>query len=340
MTSIAFPPNIRTEIGPGPILAGDPVSAVQTWQLAAAGVNYLNGAGAMLIPAAALDMSKSVTTTSMTFHFRAFTRKQAVARIWCVQLAGTTSAGGVATINANAYGALTVDVPAVGTVSLPFLYTEVLGSQASAATDLSVVIASSAGKSIQVVSISCWEQWRPALEPASGDRGVNAESIRPRERIYLGNYPTQPDSVTGIYDALTNCDARRVGLFHWSVDTAAPATRNGAYQSILGLLAPILTRKLTNGATTGTVYWSAYAKVNAGNGDVQITTSHSAVTDSVNVTATGYAWTTDKAISVDCEDLTAADGRRATSWDEIDVQIRGNGGNTLSIAAFSVWEQP
>jgi hypothetical protein len=220
-----------------------------------------------------------------------------------------------------------------------YLYTEPLAAQSAALTDLSITITDT-DKGVQVVSIACWEQWRPRLAESSNDHGVNFQTVRPGQKVYVGNYPTAAESFTGVVSALAAADARRVGLFHYSLPTATPVTRSGAYTSIMGLLMPILTRLVTSGQTTGTVYWSAYCKVNAGNGDVQITTSHSSVSDSVNVTATSYAWTTARAISVDCEDMGTADGRRGASWDEIDVQIRGNGGNTLSLAAFSVWEQP
>ncbi len=115
-------------------------------------------------------------------------------------------------------------------------------------------------------------------------------------------------------------------------------TRNGAYTTVTGLGMPVLTRKLTSGATTGTVYWTAYAKVNSNSGDIKISTSHSGVSSVVNVTSTSYAWTTPQAISIDCEDMSAADGRQSSSWDELDINIRGNSGGTLSLAAVSIYE--
>lgn len=335
-----FPNIIRYEPSSAPLVAGAPVSSLLTWHPAAAGTNWLNGTGAQLIPAAAIVLSKSSTTTNVQFRFRTYTRAQAIERIWAIQLQSTTTTGAAGTINVNSYGDMNVDVPAVGIVNAPFLYREVLSSQAAARTDHIVKVSSTGGKSVQVMSISCWEQWRTYLAESSNDNGVNEQSIRPRERVYVGNYPTTADSATAVYDAMLAADARRSGLFHFGVPDTNAAARSGAYQSVLGLPAPILTRKLTSGQTTGTVYWSAYAKVSGGSGDIKVTTTHSGVSDSVNITNTSYAWTTPRAISVDCEDLSAGDGRQSSTWDELDVLIQGNGGQTLSLVACSVYEAP
>lgn len=341
-----YPTPVRTEPSPTNIISGYPISAVQQWQPIAGGVNWLNGTGAMLIPAHSTKLSQSeiAAAGSGTWRFRVKPRKQAIGRVWAVLLAGRDTEHGV-TASLQANGGTTLSGLAVTSstyTNVPFIYEETLAAQSSTQAEINMTVAATGGY-VTVQSISCWEQWRPALSESASDHGFNFTTVRPRERVYVGSYPTTSASVGGIYSALADSDPRRVGLFHWSVPDANPATRTGAYQSILGLTAPILTRRLTSAQaaanSTGTVYWAAYAKVNAGNGDIQITTTHSAVSDSVNVTSTVYAWTTARAISVDCEDIAAADGLQSATWDMLDVKIQGNGGNTISVAAVSIWEE-
>jgi len=72
---------------------------------------------------------------------------------------------------------------------------------------------------------------------------------------------------------------------------------------------------------------------------VQLTTSHSGITDVHHITTTSYAWSTPTQIAIDCEDITVIDGRQGSAWDEIAVSIRGNS-TTISVAAVSVFEEP
>lgn len=246
----------------------------------------------------------------------------------------STSAGTTATIKAPASTgvAATALIGAARGVP-PVIYSEVLASQSSAVTDLTIEITATGGD-IEIDSLSCYELTRSAVPAA--EAGVDATSERPRERIYTDN---GTESVVGVLGSFLAMDPRRVGIYQWAVPVGTPVTRTGAYTNLLTLACPVLARKLNEGATTATVYWSAYARVNAGSGDVLLTTTQSGVSDSVNVTATSFAWTTPRAISISCEDMTASDGRQSSAWDDLQIQIRGNGGNTLSVAAVSVWDE-
>lgn len=338
-----YGPWYRSEIATGAVLGGGPVSSGVTWTHAANGSNWLNSYPAQLIPGSTGDYSKNeiASATTGTWPFRVYTRAQAVQRIWVLTIVGRSTEHNVSVSVQCGSGSTVSGIPVSSDLgsTVPITYVEDLVVQSAAVSNLTVNITPSGGYA-RLVSVSCYEQARVQLDASSSDHGVNIQSVQPDDEIYVPSYPTTIASTAGIMRATLQADARRPGLFYWSAPTSNPATRSGAYQAITGLGMPILTRKLTSGQTTGTVYWSAYAKVNAGNGDVQITTSHSAVSDSVNVTATSFGWTTKRAISVDCEDLSATDGRQASSWDEVTVNIRGNGGNTLSIAGFSIWEEP
>lgn len=335
-----FPQIFRIESAPAPILSGAPLSSLATWMPLGTACNWLLGSGAEIIPASAARLANAEISSGSTsvYNFTIAPRAVAIERIWCFQLVGrTTETGAEAEVWADSGTHVTIPVPNSGIVNPPMYYRQVLSAQSSTVAHVTFN-AKATKQHVTVVGLSCTEQWRPFLAEAAPDYGVNVQSLRPRQPVGIGSSGNQ--SVGGIYTSLTNCDARRSGIFHFSVPDTAPVTRAGAYTSVVGLGMPVLARKLTTGATTGTVYWTAYAKVNSNSGDIKIGTSHSGVADSVNVTSTSYAWTTPRAIAIDCEDMAAADGRQATSWDELDVLIRGNSGGTLSLAAVSIYEKP
>lgn len=334
----AFPPFRRTHPSESFVLSGLLVSSGQTWAPIVANTNWLNASGACLVASSCGDSSKNSVGSGATcvWRFRTYTRIQAIERIWMFQLTGAKGSTGC---DIKAGSSATQTFYVTEGVTNTYLYTETIAAQASTTTDLTFQVTSN-GAATVVQSISCWEQYRSRLEATNTDFGIDLASVRPGSRIYAPTAPTLIESISGVVYGGSGADPRRVGLFSWSVPASNPATRTGTYQAITGLGCPVLTRKLADGATTGTVYWSAYAKVNAGNGDVQVITSHSGVSDSVNVTGTSFAWTTPRAISVDCDDLSAVDGRQSSTWDEVTVNIRGNGGNTLSIAALSIYERP
>jgi len=323
-------------------VSGGPVGSIDAWTPLGAGVNWLNATGAQLVCASTrLAQNQIAGGATGVFRFKAYTRVQAIQRIWVVQLVGlAVDTGTTAQIwGGSGTPSASFVVPNSTLLNQPVFYVEALAAQSASLQEITISV-KAGSKAVIVQSVACYEQWRPVLKASTSDSGINITSERARQPIFTGNYATTIESVGGIYSALAAADARRVAVFHWAVPDTNPVTRTGAYTTLLGLGQPVLTRQLTSGQTTGTVYWSAYAKVSASSGDVKLTTSHSGVSDSVNITGTSYAWTTPRAISIDCEDLSTTDGRRGSSWDELDVQIRGNGGATISVVAVSVWEQP
>jgi hypothetical protein len=325
-------PSQRYEPDPDAIRIGVGISSGQHWLPMGFLANWLNGSGAMLVPGAVID--KTVTSgTTAVLHFNVAVRAQAIERQWTLMLRSTSSAC-VATIKAptSTGTAVAVPVSAGRDVRLPIIYREILSAQTPGVTDITIEIAA-AGGDIEIDSLTCCELARPLLQETTNNEGVNTETLRPRERIFEGTGYT---SATGIFAAST-ADIRRVGMYHWAVPVGQPITTTGAYTDVVSLAMPILAPLLTSGQTTGQVYWSAYAKVSSGSGDVRIT--YQGGTDSVTVTGTSFAWTTPKAISVDCEDMTTADGRRAGAWVTILPSFRANGGVTMSLAGVSVWNE-
>jgi hypothetical protein len=103
---------------------------------------------------------------------------------------------------------------------------------------------------------------------------------------------------------------------------------------------PVLVRKLARSATTGSVKWSAYARVSAGTGTITLTHTNAAGThtDAASVTNTSFAWTATRTVTgFDCDNLSAADGRRSSAWDMLNFTLSASGGN-MNIRSISVWQ--
>lgn len=341
MTVRAFPTNARVEPSPSTILSGDPVSASRHWQQMAYGANWLNGCGAMLIPYASVKVSEIPASTTARFSFYVKPRKQAIQRVWAGTAYGRTAESNtVVNVSANGGTALPIALPqAARFVAAPFLYIEDLASQSNTAGEIYFEIQSYPGH-VTLLSLCCWEQWRPLLAQSSNDHGVNAASCGSRAPVYVGSYATTAESVGGVYNALADADARRVGLWHWVAPDYAPYTNNTT--SFIGpdsISMPVLTRKLVSGATTGSVYWSALCKVTGGTGHVKMTSSHSSVSDDVSITNTTAAWFTPRTITVDCENMSATDGLQSSTWDELYWVAKAAAAQTVTVYAVSVWEQ-
>ena len=72
-----------------------------------------------------------------------------------------------------------------------------------------------------------------------------------------------------------------------------------------------------------------------------MTTTASGVSDTVSVTGAGFAWTTSRAISIQCDDMDSADGRQTAAspvWDDMMFAMAGSGTQPIVVKSVSVWE--
>jgi hypothetical protein len=332
MTGIV--PVLRPEPSATQIVVGAPVTG-NTWQALAGLGNWLRGKGAMLVPWCT-PFTTITAAANETFRFRVKTRSSAIQRVW-VLYARTVSSVSTLTIKApGASGtALTSSVSEIEDYRSPIVYVENLSSQAATEQQIDINIAA-AGADVLVEAISCYEQDRPILQSDSTDYGVDLFTCASGQPIY----DAANVSVGGAYDALTNSDARRVGIFHWTQgDSTAAATASGTPASLLTLSIPVLVRKLGRSDVTGSVKWAAYAKVTAGTGTITLTHTNDTgtFTDSASVTGTSYAWTSARTVSsFDCDDLATGDGLPG-GWDTVNFEISASGG-TLTVQSISVWQ--
>lgn len=311
-----------------------PVSTL-TWNSAAYLANWLRGKGAQLVPWCFPERTITSTNTE-TFRFYTKPRTSAIERVWGVLLSTTSSARVTADVKVPASGtAQTVIVSSSAELRVPYVFVETLGAKSGTAGQIDMSIKANGGNLV-VEGIACYEQDRPYLATDSTDYGIDVATTQSGQPIFY----SANQSYRGVVQALENADARRTGIFHWSVgDSTSCAQSSATPTTIFTHGVPVLGRFQYTGSTTSSVKWAAYCKVNAaGSGTITATTSSSSVNDPLTVNWTSYQWSTPRAISIHAEDLTATDGRRSSAWDELNFSIAGDGTRTLTVQSISVWD--
>ena len=320
------------------VLSGQPVSS-QTWTSMGYLANWLRGKGAQLVPACFPERQITAGSTE-TFRFRVKTRSSAIQRVWMVALRTTAATATTAEIKAPSGTGTTVTVPVSSSLEgfrAPIVYVEDVASKAASEVEITVSIKANSNTVI-VDSIGCYEQDRPVLNADATDLGVEVATLAVRQPIFEASNA----SAGGVYASLAGCDARRVGLFHWSVGASTLVTRSSATPANIFILdAPILTRKLARSAVTGTVKWAIYGYVSGvGSGTVTVT-STSGANDTITITNTVAAWSTAQTFDVDCDDMASDDGRQTAgspAWDMLNFQFAGDGTRSIIVQAISVWD--
>lgn len=331
----------RPEPDEAAIRSGVAVSS-QTWlSLALLGDWLRSGAFGPTVVCGLTTETVIAKSAERIFNFRYKTRYAACQRIWLIGLRATALSAVTVTVKVPATTGTAVVVPVSNSdgARVHAVYLEDLSSQTNATTSLTIGF-NATGNDVVLDSLTCFEVPRGQLVLNASEYGVDVESERAGERIFASSNR----SVLGVRDALTNQDARRTALYSWAIPDNAPLTTTAAaYLGGAGIFAlgqPILARKLANAATTASVKWNVYAKITGGaTGKVKLTTSQSAVSSEISVTGAGYAWQTDTAVSVQCDNMTASDGLQASLWDEMTFDFKSDGVQTISIAAISIWEE-
>lgn len=321
-------PHFRPDFETDAILSGEPVSAWD-WSALAGLANFAQGHGAMLIPWSAIGY-RVASGASQTFHFYVAPKLPAVERVWRVTVRSGT-AGATATITAGGASAVTVVPGTPRDAATTYTIREPLSAKTSTAAGTTLVVAASGG-TMRVVACAMYEQTRGGLDLDTTDYGADLGTVVVRTPIL--DAPSR--SLSGVCDAYKNADARRAGLFHWSTPVAVPITITGGSTTTLFTLSPpTLGPVVLTGATTVTVTVAAYAKVDSGTATVTFESDGASDTEALSITSTSFAWVTGT-LTIDCEDLAVADGRRSTRWEGLTITGADATATTLSIAAISV----
>lgn len=322
-------PHRRPSLDTSGILSGLPVSAFD-WQALAGLGNFALGHGAMLIPWTFIGYHVA-KGTSATFHFYVAPKASAVERVWCVNLrCDTPGATSVVTAGSASVTAAPPSTRTGRTASL--VIREPLASKTALPGDAALMVVAGPDSDVVVESVAMYEQTRSVLDLDSTDYGVDLGTVAVRQPI--ADFANA--SLAGVADAYKQLDARRAGLFHWSAPDADPLTfTSGSFAPMFGLDPLILGAVNAVGSTTADVTVAAYAKVNSGTGQVRFTSASTSDATTLSITGTSFGWVTGT-LSVDAEDLTEADGRRASGWDSVKIECNDNTAATLSVAAVSI----
>lgn len=336
-------PHLRPTFDATGIVAGRPVAQNEWGPIAGIG-NWCNGHGGQLIPCCAIGRTHD--EESFTYNFYVGPKARAVERKWNISLAISDGVDHGVQITAGSAAAQTFYQPTTLTGASatngagPQLFTleirEPLSAKTSTAGGTTLVIGTVGDGALAYVStVSMYEQTRGILLLDSTDYGVDLTSVATRQPI-ADTGSGSGSSIRGASDAYKNLDARRAGVFHWSTPTTDPLdVTQVSYTDIFPLYPPALGAIVSTGTTSTTFKCAVYAKVNAGSGNVRFSSTQNGSNVVLAVTGTSFAWVTGD-LTINAEDLTAADGRRSSGWETCRVEAQKDTATTLSIAAISI----
>lgn len=331
------------------VRSGASVSS-RTWQSIGMALNSINGAGRMLVPFHCPGSGTFTKGVAYDFVYRVEPSPDALARMWVVEAYPNASGGGcVLTAGADSmtgYTARSLDDVT------PFLLRENLTAQSSTQQSITLNIDALANADLMIRSIGCWEIPRTELQANTTDYGVTTETLAHRSPIYA-------DGVAGT--CIKACDdamyaarkhtRRHLMNINFGEQSGSPTSKaytnaTTTYTRILGTDLPMLARMHYRNLTVRPMSYKVRAAHSAGGVACQlrVTMTNGDTTTSTFSPGTTLDWYPSTAAEVDVhtEDLTAADGRRSSTWDVATIEARldpaGAGTGTLYVTAVSVWE--
>lgn len=315
-----------------------------TWQAIAGMYNWLSGRGCVLVPSYCPGVDIAAGTTR-TFRFNAYRRATGLSRVWFVT--GTSIAGA----GHSSIAAVTATAPTGGAFSSTnafrlstsgrydaLMVHEAVATPGSTEGEISIDIAVAASlQAFALRGIACFEAPRFLL--ASSESSADVESVRPGQPI-----AAITGSSVSFLQSVTTSLAKRNGVYQWAVPEADARSSTSTSFANLFLLSPTaIARKLFTGLTAGTLNWRVWARAVTQNGEVRVTTTRTGNTNTITVTAgAGWGWwpaAGSNAFTIDCENLSAADGLQSATNDDLDIELRtAAGGGTLEVASVSIGE--
>jgi hypothetical protein len=326
---------------------GTPVRA-RDWYAAAGLANWIRGRGACLVPMTSIG-AQIAAGASANFNFYTKNRGSCIERVWIVTGYAVTTGRSAILILGD--GTATQQFTLGDRFSAPAMsvfHVKQIASRSTARAELRLVVdnTSLSTSAVVISGIACYEQDRPILQDDTTEGGVELYSCSTKQPIFQDDYRSL-DAVERVM--LSAGDARRVGMFHWTRGSASEVVNDEATaKTILTLGAPVLARKIgTSDTTNPNIYWSAKCRVTgpAATGRITLTHTNNAgtFTDTVDYTNTTSSWLTPRNITnFDCEDLAAADGRRASAWDLVNFNFRLIAADEFRAAfveSISIWEE-
>lgn len=325
------PQTARPALSTANVLIGAPVGADQ-WQRAGALCNWLAARGAVLVPWCAPGAS---IATSRTFRFYVQPRRAAIERRWSLEIYNSSSSITTVTLRAPAASGTIASITAPPGRSV-HSYIEAIAASSGASQEISIAVEDTVEKVAVLAGLSCIEIDRASLEQSTTDYAVDISTCA-AGRPMFDPPAASGQSLGGVVEALEYVDTRRAGIVHITVGSVGASRTSATPAAVTALGVPVLAAKELRSDTTGVVMWTAYARMaSAGTGKITVTTT-SGVNDNAEVTTTSFAWTTPRAISIDCEDLATDDGRQGGVFDDLTASVAGSGAVAIEWQTISVY---
>jgi hypothetical protein len=340
-------PNTRSAIPFSFVRNGDAVGAGE-WSRAGLDVNYAAAAGRVVVPSFRPAVPLDLVSADHIWYWSLWIEPayQAIQRQ--VTIVYRLHAFGDP-IRANGMGDLDVSQAKVDTITT-------LGSQTTTggAIDVSIDV-TSAGESgyCTVDGIMVTEIPRTFVETDANERGVDISAFTSGQPIAIGL------GVDALRDATdTDTEIGRRVLLHFAApyrtdrqtadaDEAGaggdPIT-SGSYVTVAGSGVPVLARKRRTSDTTRVVKCRVFGRCSNGTttGEVRFVSSENGASSAIafdGSVTTSFAWSAEVDLTVDCEDMSAAQGLQGGAWDEVTVEARRTAGaGTLFVCGWVIYE--
>jgi len=324
-----------------PVKVTYPVRGGPTMRIAGGLANWIQGRGATLIPYHSIG--ETITSGTHTLHYTIWPTDAPTHRAWVFDIYTAPGTPVQATFTDPSGGTAGVWINVDADASRRAIHVETVTSPGSGEATVAPTFTSD-GANYVLAGLACYEIPVPSLDVTGATLGVHVETLLGGQAIVdtAAADGVSMGALTATLEAARD-NARRAGLDHWSVDHGnALSTVSITYQDMLvgGLGVPILARKVYQTDTEGTVQLRAYVSASSSTtGEILVTSTATSNTALLSIdSAAGVGWVTGS-IEVDCEDLTASDGRRGSTWDTLTWQWRRlTGVGTLYCSGRSVGE--
>lgn len=333
---------IAPKINTGEIQNGVNVSA-RTWAAMADIVNYLAGRGSTQVPA--YYPGNTITAgSSVNYECRIGGTAATLTRLWFVRARSASSTQSTELTATVGSSAATAPFSSLRS-NAPLVLIEDVATPAAEGSVTLALAATSGLANAEVDSIACYDIPRLSLD-STANKSVNPDSFVPRTPIYddgasSGN---STESIQGIIDSLryfqntSQMPHPRRNHWQWAVPTADALTvTGGSYATIIDNI-HYLPKRITSGASSTSIKFWVYAKVDSGSAALKFRSSSIDLT-TVSVTSTSGAWVNvSYPIGVQ-EDLDEDDGRATVSsvpvWSALNIQARVTTATQLDIQSVA-----
>ena len=337
-----LPPDFR--IGTAGTTSGNAIRAShpvrsRTWWSMADAVNYLHGKGGTL-----MSSNPRVTGipagSSAAFFTYEWPRYENPHRLWKVTIAASSAAQAFGTISNGSDSAdWSVDGASVGAgpaLTIATLQEEVTPSATPANVSITVANDSASASTIAVRSVALYEIPRTEL-----DAGYGASQHIHAPRNPIVGATTGDITIESIarHARTAKTVARRSMLADW-YDPDGVSSTSGTFADIWDFEPELHVRYLEQANTTRAISWTAYTNVASGDtGEIKLTASQSADTDTMSFTNTTPAWQTPRTLTVNCEDptrWTTDSGLRGATAETVQAAIRRSAGAGAGVNVFAI----